>query len=138
MIKAFILVLIFSASQLFSQQVYNYIGRSSSKLSIPYNAQISKNGNETYYAWYNDRGFFFFTSRNGIIVTARRDLLVASKDQAYRMWAALCEEIMRDGFYPYKTDIGDATFKDAEGIFAEVWIEWNEEQLMYAVTARYE
>ncbi len=127
--KVLVLILFILTPLVFPQKVYNYIGRSANKLTIPYNAQINRNGNETYYAWFNEKGFYFFTSRSGTIVTARRDMLVSSKDEAYRLWASFCEEIMRDGFYPKKTDIGDSTFENADGIYGEVWIEWNEDQL---------
>jgi hypothetical protein len=136
--KVLVIVFFILTPLVFPQKVYNFIGRSSSKLSIPYDAQVNSQGNEKYYAWFNEMGFYFFTSLNGTIVTARRDLLVSSKDQAYKVWGAICEEIMRDGFYPVNTDIGDATFKNSEGIQGAVWIEWNEDQLMYAVIARYE
>lgn len=138
MVKVVFLILLFLTPLVYTQQVYNFINRPSSKLPIPYDAQVSRQGNETHYGWFNEKGFYFFTSRNGIIVTARRDMLVSSKDQAYRLWATYCEEIMRDGFYPKKTDIGDSTFGNGDGIYAEVWIEWNEDQLMYAVIGRFE
>ncbi len=87
---------------------------------------------------FNGMGFYFFNSRNGITITARRDMLVSSKDQAYRLWATICKEIISDGFYPRNTDICDSTFENGNGVFAKVWIAWNEDQLMYAVIARYE
>lgn len=136
--KVFVLVFFILTPLVFPQKVYNYIGRSSNRLPVPYDAQIQKKGNETYYAWFNEMGFYFFTSRNGVIVTARRDMLVSSKDQAYRLWATICMEIISDGFSPMKTDIGDSTFENSDGIYSEVWIEWNEDQLMYAVISRYE
>jgi hypothetical protein len=138
MVKVIFLILFFFTPLLYTQQVYNFINRPSSKLPVPYNAQVSIQGNETYYAWFNEMGFYFFTSRNGIIITARRDMLVSTKDQAYRLWATICKEIISDGFYPQNTDIGDSTFENGNGVFAKVWVAWNEDELMYAVIARYE
>jgi hypothetical protein len=138
MVRLFLFVFLILAPLSYSQQVYNYIGRSSSKLSIPYNAQIDGQGDETHYAWFNEMGFFFFTAKNGIVVTARRDLLVSTKNEAMQLWATVVEEIVADGFYPMNTDIGNATFSTYEGLSAAVWVEWNEDQLMYAVIARFE
>lgn len=138
MIRILFFIFIILAPLTFSQKVYNYVGRSTSKLSIPYNAQINRQGDETFYAWFNEMGFFFFTAKAGIVVTARRDFLVSSKNEALQLWATVVEEIVADGFYPIDTDIGNATFATYGGLSSVVWIEWNEDQLMWAVAARFE
>jgi len=136
--KVIFLVFLFLAPIVFPQKVYNYVGRSTTKLQLPNDAQVRRDGNNTFYSWFNESGFYFFLARNGTVVTARRDLLVSTENEAAQLWATVSKEIMADGFYPVKTDIGDATFKNSKGISAAVWWEWNEDQLMYAVIASFE